>query len=241
VARVDGHGVAGQAPCRDVAAVPVGDLLPLTSRLGLADRLQLLERALPHDPVRVESRVLLEVQRGTLDLLVVHAALRTCIEPQQVQLDLERQHVVAAERGFAQVEQPVSEGVAGLHELAPCVGADACVGEQAPLLLEREYGQFRVRPEESVDALPAQLEALAVQPGLDVEDFFAAVAAGEVAHRDSWSHAGGTGHRLYTTTRVRSGRRPRPVRRVWHWVDVLPSGMDARHGTDDARRRHGTE
>ncbi len=94
-----------------------------------------------------------------------------------------REDVVAAEGRLAQVQQPVAERVARLHELAPGVGADAPVGEQAALLLEREDRGLGVRPEEAVHALSAQLEALPEQAGLDVEDFFAAVAAGEVAHR----------------------------------------------------------
>ena len=112
----------------------------------------------------------------------MHAALRPGVEAQQVELDLELQHVVAAERRLAQVEQAVAERVAGLDELAPRVGAHAPVGEQAALLLEREDRGLGVRPEEAVHAFAAQLEALPEQAGLDVEDFFAAVAAGEVTH-----------------------------------------------------------
>ena len=101
----------------------------------------------------------------------------------QVELHLKGQHVVAAERRLAQVEQAVAEGVAGLHQLAPRVGAHEAVDQQAALLLEGAHGERRARAEEPVDALAAELEALPAQAGLDVEDFFAAVAAREVAHR----------------------------------------------------------
>ena len=183
VSRVDGHRLAGEAEGGGVAAVALGDLLALAPGLGLAHGLELPERALADDAVQGEAGVALEVEHGALDLLVVHAALRPGVEAQQVELDLELQHVVAAERRLAQVEQAVAERVAGLDELAPGVGAHAPVGEQAALLLEREDGGLGVRPEEAVHAFSAQLEALPAQAGLDVEDFFAAVAAGEVAHR----------------------------------------------------------
>ena len=137
----------------------------------------------PTMPSSRQAGVALEVEHGALDLLVVHAALGAGVEPQQVELDLELQHVVAAERRLAQVEEAVAERVAGLHELAPRVGAHASVGQQAALLLEREHRALGAGAEEAVHALAAQLEALPAQTGLDVEDFFAAVAAGEVAHR----------------------------------------------------------
>ena len=177
MARVDGHRLAGEAAGGDVAAVALGDLLALATRLGLAHGLELREGALADDAVRREAGVALEVQHGALDLVVVHAALGSGVEAEQVELDLELEDVVAAERRFAQVEQAVAERVAGLHHLAPGVGADPPVGEQAALLLEREDRGLGVRAEEAVHAFSAQLEALPAQAGLDVEDFFAAVAA----------------------------------------------------------------
>ena len=135
-------------------------------------------------PSTGQAGVALEVEDGALDVVVVDAALGAGVEAQQVELDLEGEHVVAAEGRLAQVEQAVAERVAGLHELAPRVGADDAVGQQAALLLKGEHGELRVRAEEAVDALAAQLEALPAQAGLDVEDFFAAVAAREV--RTEW-------------------------------------------------------
>ena len=160
-----------------------GIFLPSRPDSALRTASSLLERAVADDAVRRHPGVALEVEDGALDLLVVHAALRPGVEAEQVELDLELQHVVAAERRLAQVEQAVAQGVAGLHQLAPGVGAHAPVGEQPALLLEREHGDLGAGAEEAVDALSAQLEALPAQAGLDVEDFFAAVAAGEVAHR----------------------------------------------------------
>ncbi len=176
-------GLAGQAARGGVAAVALGDLLALAPRLRLAHGLELAEGALADDTVQGKAGVALEVEHRALDLVVVHAALRPGVEPEQVELDLQPEDVVAAEGRLAQVQQAVTERVARLHELAPGVGAHASVGEQAALLLEREDRGLGVRPEEAVHALPAQLEALPEQAGLDVEDFFAAVAAGEVAHR----------------------------------------------------------
>ena len=177
VSRVDGHGLAGEAAGGGVAAVALGDLLALASRLGLAYRLELPERALADDAVGREPGVALEVQHGALDLLVVHPSLGAGVEAQQVELDLELQHVVAAERRLAQVQQAVAERVAGFHHLAPGVGAHMPVGEQAALLLERKDRGLGVGAVEAVHTFSAQLEALPAQAGLDVEDFFAAVAA----------------------------------------------------------------
>ena len=125
---------------------------------------------------------MLEVEDGALHLVVVDAAFGAGVEAQQVELDLKGQHVVAAERRFAQVEQAVAERVARFNELAPRVGAHDAVGQQAALLLEGAHGELRAGAEEPVHAFAAELEALAAQAGLDVEDFFAAVAAREVAH-----------------------------------------------------------
>jgi hypothetical protein len=182
VARVDDDHLSDGAACRHIAPVPVGDLLSLPPGLGLAQRLELHEGALADDAVKRQTGVALEVQDGVLGLLVQHAPLGACVEPQQVELDLQRQDVVAAERGFAEVQQPVSRRVARFDQLAPGVGADDPVHEQAAALLERAYGELGVWPEVAVHALSPELEPLRQQAGLDVEDFFAAVAAGEIAH-----------------------------------------------------------
>ena len=165
------------------AAVALGDLLALAARLGLAQRLQLAERALADDAVGEQPGVALEVEHGALHVVVVHAALGAGVEAQQVELDLQGEHVVAAERRFLEVQQAVAQGVAGLDQLAPGVGADDAVREQAALLLEGAHRDLGTRSEEAVHALAAQLVPVPAQARLDVEDFFAAVAAREVAHR----------------------------------------------------------
>ena len=134
-------------------------------------------------PSSGQAGVALEVEHRALDLGVVHAALGAGVEAQQVELDLQGEDVVAAERRLAQIQEPVAELVPGLDELPPRVGAHDAVDDEAALLLERAHGQLGAGPEEAVHALAAELEAAPAQACLDVEDFFSAVAAGEVAHR----------------------------------------------------------
>ena len=179
---VDHDRLADEAARRDEASVPFGDLLAFTARLGLAHRLELDQRAFADDAVERQAGVALEIDDRALDLGVVHAALGAGVEAQQVELDLQGEDVVAAERRFAQVQEPVAELVSGLDQLSPRVGADDAVDDQAALLLERAHGELGAGPEEAVHALAAQLEAAPSQACLDVEDFFSAVAAGQVAH-----------------------------------------------------------
>jgi len=180
---IDDHRLPWEAAGLHVAAVALRDLLALPARLRLAQGRELDDGALADDAVDGEAGVALEVEHGALHVVVVDAALGAGVEAHQVELHLEGQHVVAAERRLAQVEQAVAEGIARLHQLAPGVGAHEAIDQQAALLLEGTHGELCARAEEPVDALATELEALPAQAGLDVEDFFAAVAAREVAHR----------------------------------------------------------
>ena len=179
---VDHDGLADEAARRHEPAVALGDLLALAARLGLAHRLQLDQGALADDAVQRQACVALEIDDRALDIVVVHTALGAGVEAQQVELDLQGEDVVAAERRFAQVQEPVAELVPGLDQFSPRVGADDAVDDKAALLLERAHGELGAGPEEAVHALAAQLEAAPAQACLDIEDFFSAVAAGEVAH-----------------------------------------------------------
>ena len=75
------------------------------------------------------------------------AVLAAGVEPERVQLALQRAHVVAAGMRRVQVEGAIAELAARLDELAPGVGADQAVDPQAAPSLERADGGVGRRPE----------------------------------------------------------------------------------------------
>ena len=75
------------------------------------------------DAVGVLTHVALELAQGPVGGRPEHPVLAARVEPQRVQLALERADVVAAEDGRVQVQRAVAQPVAGLDQLAPGVGA----------------------------------------------------------------------------------------------------------------------
>ncbi len=104
MAGVDHHDLAGEVGVGDEAVVAVGDLLALAARFGLAQRVELDKGLVADDPVRRQADVTLEVDHGAFDGRIEDATLGAGVEAEQVELDLQRQDVVAAERGHAQIE-----------------------------------------------------------------------------------------------------------------------------------------
>ena len=176
MAWVDDHRLPGRACAPPRTLVALRDLLALAAALGLAHRVQHGQRGLADDTVRLQAGVALELLHSVVDRFVEDAALRPGIEPQQVELDLESEHVIAAEGRHAQVQEAISERVAGLDQLPPGVGPHDPVDEQAAALLEGLKGRRGAPAEEAVETLVAELEAQRKEPLLDVGDLFAAVA-----------------------------------------------------------------
>ena len=63
-------------------------------------------------------------QHGTLDVFVVDASLRSRVEAEEIELDLEGEDVVAAKWGLAEIEEAVAEPIARLDKFLPRVVAD---------------------------------------------------------------------------------------------------------------------
>ena len=182
VAGVDDHDRAGEARLVGEAFVAVGDLLALAARFGLAQGVELAQRVVADHAVGRQTGVALKVDQRALDRGVEDAALGSGVEAEEVELDLQRQYVVAAKGGDAQVQQAVAERVAGLDQLVPGVGPEDAVDEQPALLLEGPEGELAGRPEKAVEAFVAELVPEPVQPLLHVGDFFAAIAESQCAH-----------------------------------------------------------
>ena len=98
----------------------------------------------PDDAVRLFPDVVLELVHGAVRPRPVDAVFLPGVEPERVQLPLERAHVVAAEVRGMEVEGPVAQSEPGLDELHPGVGTHEAVPAEAPVGLERPDGRQRV-------------------------------------------------------------------------------------------------
>ena len=79
------------------------------SRLGGSHPLERRQRVDAHDAVRLLADVALELAHGSVGARAEQAVLAAGVEPQGVQLPLERADVVAAVNGGAEVERAVAE------------------------------------------------------------------------------------------------------------------------------------
>ena len=136
VAGVDDHGLSGERPGGHEPLVALGDLLALATALRLAYRVQHRQGGLADYSVWLQAGVALELFDRVVDGLVEDASLRPGVEAEQVEFDLQAEHVVAAEGGHAKVQKALADFVAGLHQLAPGVGLHAAVDDEAAALLE---------------------------------------------------------------------------------------------------------
>jgi hypothetical protein len=89
----------------------------------------------------------------------------------------------------AEVQDPVPQGVAGLYELAPRLGADHAVHEEVPTLLECPDLRLRGGPEHPlelsrIDAPPQRHEAL-----LDVADVISSISGADGPHGSEYGNA----------------------------------------------------
>ncbi len=137
---------------------------------------------MPDDAVGLLADVPLELAHGSVGERAEQPVLPAGVEPEAVQLPLERADVVATVERGVEVERAVTQLVAGLDELPPRVGPDLAVGPQVPPLLEHANGGLGRRPERAVELGRVDAGAERDQPLLDVADLGAAVVQDEGTH-----------------------------------------------------------
>ena len=103
------------------------------------------QRVQAGDPVGYLTDVALELAEGPVAVGPEQAVLTARIEPERVQLALQRADIVAAEHRGVQVQGAVAQAVARFHQLAPGVGPHDAVHTEQPILLERRARPGRSR------------------------------------------------------------------------------------------------
>ena len=113
------------------------------------------------------------------------------VESERVQLALQRSDVVAPEQRGVQVQRPVTQSIAGFHELSPCVGTHESVDPKQTNGLERADRGVGGGSERAVSLRVVDRDAERDQALLDVGDLGAAVAEAEDAHTRKCAPPGG--------------------------------------------------
>ena len=152
------------------------------SRLGGSHPFERRQRVDADDAVRFFADVTLELAHRSVGERAEQSVLTAGVEPQAVQLPLERADVVASVERRVEVERAITQLVARLDELAPRVGPDHAVGPQVAPLLEDTDGGLRRRPERAVEFGVVDVGAERDQPLLDASDLRTAVMKNEGTH-----------------------------------------------------------
>ena len=134
------------------------------------------------DPVGHLTDVALELAEGPVAVGPEQAVLAARIEPERVQLALQRADIVAAEHRGVQVQGAVAEAVARFHQLAPGIGPHDAVHAEQPVLLEAADGLVGRGPETPAALGVVDREAEREEAFLDVADLGSGVSESEDAH-----------------------------------------------------------
>jgi hypothetical protein len=183
VARIDGDPSSVERRGEPKERLALADLGAPGALALWAKALQRLDRGRAGDAVGRKADVPLELAERAIGTAPQDAVLLPRVEPEEVQLGLERADVIATKRRVPEIDDAIGEVVPGLDQLVPRVLPDEPIHDQPAPLLKFAHGFLRARSEESV-LVGIDPVAKGPQARLQVEDRAAAGTAVEDGHGD---------------------------------------------------------
>ena len=153
------------------------------------------DRVQPHDAIGLLADVALEVSDRTIGVLAEQSVLAPGVEPQGIELALQRTDVVTAVERGVEIQGSITQAVARFDQLAPRVGPDQPVDPQQSFALEGPHGGVGGRSEVTAALRVLDRDAERGQAVLDVADLGPGVSESEDAHGSSVRRPGEGGNR----------------------------------------------